>query len=154
MENKNYKVTFSSRPKPLFPGYRPLYKISLILIILKVNSNGGKASLLKLHLFSWALKSLENLETLKELVTSNFQKRILYFGIEPSLNRALNLAVGEGLVSMEGDKYAITSKGDAFVKRVISDPELFTSEKPVLNLIGKKINESRISQLKTFWKNA
>ena len=148
------KVTFKPRPIPLFSSYRPMYRIAQILLVLKLNSNGGKASLLKLHLFSWAFKSYENLVRLKDYVTSNFQNELLYFGIEPTLNRALNMAIGEGLISSNGVRYLITEKGEAFIKAVIQDNELFFQEKPILNLIGKRIDESKIAQLEKKWKNA
>lgn len=154
MSEPTFKITFKSRPKPLFPGYRPLYKISLILIILRLNSNKGKASLLKLHMFSWALKSQENLNTLKNYVSSNFEDKITYFGIEPSLNRALNLAIGEKLIYLDKDKYTLTPKGDEFIDKVLSDDELFVFEKPILKFIGTKISEARINRLKQMWKNA
>lgn len=91
---------------------------------------------------------------LSEFVTSNFQKKLLYFGIEPSLNRALDFAIGEGLISSDGYRYALTIKGDAFVQQIIQDRDLFTFEKQILLAIGKNINEKRITELENFWKNA
>jgi hypothetical protein len=150
----SFKITFTSRPVPLFPSYRPLYRISLMLLVLKLNSVGGKASLLKMHLFSWGFKSNDNLKKLAEFVTSNFQKKLLYFGIEPSLNRALDLAIGEGLISSDGYRYAITAKGEDFVSQLLKDDNLFILEKQILATIGKNINEKRITELENFWKNA
>jgi len=154
MADNSFKITFTSRPLSLFPSYRPMYRIAQILLVLKLNSVGGKASLLKLHLFSWAFKSSQNLAKLQDYVTLNFQSKLLYFGIEPSLNRALDFAIGEGLITSTGFRYTITDKGDEFIGKIISDNEVFMREKEVLNIIGKRINETKITQLENFWKNA
>ncbi|MCU0321724.1 MAG: hypothetical protein MUE72_04865 [Chitinophagaceae bacterium] len=153
MEN-NFKIIFKSRPIPIFPSYRPMYRIAQVLLVLKINSVGGKASLLKLHLFSWAFKSYDNLTLLKNFVLSNFQNKLLYFGIEPSLNRALNLAIGEGLISFDSAKYSITEKGENFVAEILKDKEIFLSERIVLDAIGKKLTEKEILKLEKLWKNA
>ena len=119
-------ATFSSKPSPVFPSYRPMLRVGQNLLVLKLNSYGSKASLLKLHLFSWGFKELKNLEAIQSFVMSNSQERIRFFGIEPTLNRALSL----------------------------NNRELFKTEKPFLSSIGKNPTESSLLQLQKFWKNA
>jgi hypothetical protein len=53
-------ITFHRKPIPVPPEYRPLYKIAQIVLALKLSCKKHKASLLQLHLFSWALKNQEN----------------------------------------------------------------------------------------------
>ena len=151
MENKF--ITFTERATPLYPNYRPMYKVSQILLILHYNGYAGKASLLKLHLFSWALKSDKNLEDLKLFVTSNYQNKLHFFGIESTLNRALNLAYAEKLVDFKNGSYSLLDKGKEFAESLDIDDELFVNEKSVLQLIGKKIPEKRINNLISQWKN-
>jgi len=150
---KNY-IVFTERPIPLYPSYRPMYKVSLILLILSINGYAGKASLLKLHLFSWALKSHKNLDALKEFVVTNYRKDLKFFGIELTLNRALNLAVAEKLISFHDDKYILLNKGTEFVNYLIQTQDLFIYEKQVLKVIGKKITEKKMDELLKYWKNA
>jgi hypothetical protein len=147
-------IVFEPKPISLFPSYRPMYRIAQILLILYMNCKEGKSSLLKLHLFSWGFKSEDNLDKLKLFVTSNFGSSIQYFGIEPSLNRALNFALGEELIGFDGNRYFIKEKGVAFVKLIINDKELFENEKPILKLIGKRIGENQVVKLEKRWKNA
>lgn len=154
MEEQLHHLTFTDRPISLYPSYRPMYKISLVLMILHYNGYGGKSSLLKLHLFSWALKSDKNLNALKEFVTSNFKKDIKFFGIELTLNRALNLAYAQKLISVEKGNYFLLEKGHEFVKAIIEDKELFVIEKQTLSFIGKKITEKKITELINHWNNA
>ena len=140
MTDLNNYIIFTERPIPLYPSYRPMYKVSLILLILSINGYAGKATLLKLHLFSWALKSTKNLDALKDFVVTNYRKDLKFFGIELTLNRALNLAIAE--------------KGGDFAKYLIQAPELFIYEKQILKLIGKKITDEKMDNLLKHWKNA
>ncbi|AIZ40347.1 hypothetical protein [Cellulophaga baltica] len=153
MEEKKY-ISFNERKTPLYPSYRPMYKVSQILLILYYNGYAGKASLLKLHLFSWALKSYENMNTLKEFVTSNYEQELHFFGIESTLNRALNLAYAEKLIDFDNGSYKLLEKGKTFAEEMIEDETLFTNEKQILSLIGKKIPEKIINNLINHWKNA
>jgi hypothetical protein len=151
---ENKYISFTEREMPLYFNYRPMYKVSQILLILYFNGYAGKASLLKLHMFSWALKSYENLNILKDFVTSNYQKKLQFFGIESTLNRALNLAYAEKLVDFDKGSYKLLEKGRTFVEQIIEDEALFVDEKQVLKLIGKKIPEKIINGLINQWKNA
>ncbi len=146
-------ITFEPKPIPIFPNYRPMYRVGQILLILHFNSIASKASLLKLHLFSWALNQDKNLQVLQQFVISKFKTRLQYFGIEPSLNRALNYGIAEGLIHFDGSKYQISEKGLKFLKLILEDEELFQNEKAVLQTIGKKISESKVVELKKSWEN-
>lgn len=151
---ENKYISFTEREMPLYVNYRPMYKVSQILLILYFNGYAGKASLLKLHMFSWALKSYENLNILKDFVTSNYQKKLQFFGIESTLNRALNLAYAEKLIDFDKGNYKLLDKGRKFVEQINKDESLFIDEKQVLKLIGKKIPEKIINGLINQWKNA
>lgn len=150
---ENKFISFTERATPLYPSYRPMYKVSHILMVLFYNGFGDKASLLKLHLFSWALKSTENLELLKEFATSNNKGKLRFFGIELTLNRALNLACAEKLIDFNNGSYSLLEKGKNFALLIEKDETLFIFEKQILKLIGKKITEKSINILINHWKN-
>jgi hypothetical protein len=152
-EVKN-KATFTSKPSPVFPSYRPMLRIGQNLLVLKLNSNGNKASLLKLHLFSWGFKELKNLGAIQSFVMSNSQERIRFFGIEPTLNRALSLAIYDGLIDFKKGMYILTSRGNLLAEKILNNPESFLAEKPLLISIGKNPTEYSLTQLQKFWKNA
>jgi hypothetical protein len=151
---ENKFISFTERKTPLYPNYRPMYKVAQILLILHYNGYAGKASLLKLHLFSWAMKSYENMNSLKEFVTSNYEQKLHFFGIESTLNRALNLAYAEKLIDFENGSYKLLNKGKLFADQIIEDETLFINEKQVLQLVGKKIPERIINNLVNHWNNA
>lgn len=131
-----------------------MYKVSLALLILHYNGYGGKASLLKLHLFSWALRAKENMGVLMDFVRSDYQTRLNFFGIESTLNRALNLAYAEELVDFNKNVYSLLPKGKNFVNEIEADEDLFFEEKKSLKSIGRGIPEKVINDLVKAWKNA
>lgn len=147
------KLSFTKRPIPLPAEYRPMYKIALIVMILKYCCRGESSNLLKLHLFSWALASEKNMEELRDYVISNFKTDFSVWGIEPALNRALQLAVAENICDIvSGKNYKLTEKGNKFFEMIKADRELFEIEKTFLTFIGKNhITDSRITAMTQKW---
>lgn len=147
------KLSFAKKPIPLPAEYRPMYKIALIVMILKYCCRGESSSLLKLHLFSWALASEKNMNELRGFVTSNFKTDFSVWGIEPALNRALQLAVAENICDLvNGKNYKLTEKGNIFFDMIKADKELFDIEKAFLTFIGKShITDTRITAITQKW---
>lgn len=154
MELYAEKITFSKKPISIPPEYRPSYTIGLIVLILKLCCQSSKSSLLKLHLINWALKSKENQESLRKFVHSNYTETSKTWGIEPSLNRALNYSVHEGICSISKGKYQLQEKGELFYSKIIEDTEYLNEEIEFLNFLGKrKITDNRIDSIYKKWKN-
>jgi hypothetical protein len=147
------KISFTQRPIPIPADYRPMYKIALIVLILRLCCRAETSNLLKLHLFSWALSSDKNISKLHEYVNSNFSSDFSVWGIEPALNRALQLAVAENICEViNGKNYKLTEKGIQFYEMINADSELFQKEKSFLVFIGKsKITDSRINAMSNQW---
>lgn len=147
------KLSFTKRPIPLPAEYRPMYKIALIVMTLKLCCRGESSTLLKLHLFSWAMASEKNMEELRAYVTNNFKTDFSVWGIEPALNRALQLAVAENICEIiQGKTYKLTEKGNKFYEMMKTDKELFKVEKLFLSFIGKNcITDSRITTMTKNW---
>lgn len=74
--------------------------------------------------------------------------KVIAWGVEPALNKALAYGIGEGLFTLHNDKYALTEKGHEFSKNINSANDLFQEEKIFLEYLGKKkINEEFITDL-------
>jgi|SRR6185437_5450332 len=147
------KLSFTKRPIPLPAEYRPMYKIAIIVIILKLCCRGETSTLLKLHLFSWALASQKHMKELNDFIRSNYTNEFSVWGIEPALNRALQLAVGENICEIVyGKNYKLTEKGNVFFELINGDKELFEIEKSFLSSIGKNhITDGRITAMTQKW---
>lgn len=148
------KLSFSKKPIPLPAEYRPMYKIAIIVLILKYCCRGESSSLLKLHLFSWALTSEKNMTELRDYITTNFTSDFSVWGIEPALNRALQLAVAENICELiQGKNYKLSVKGNRFFQMIEEDTGLFGIEKSFLSFIGKnKLTDNRINAMTQKWK--
>lgn len=146
------KLEFHRKKSSVLPDLRPMYKISTILIILKLCCTGEKSSLLKLHLFNWALLDTKKLNMLE---TSADKKELLLgvWGIDPALNMALHYSLGEGLVcKLNNGSYKLTRKGDDFI--IGSDlPTLLDGKVAVLKRISKRISEKMVTESANRWKN-
>tara|TARA_R110002033_G_scaffold160965_1_gene197428 strand:+ start:1407 stop:1880 length:474 start_codon:yes stop_codon:yes gene_type:complete len=148
------RITFSKKPISIPPEYRPSYTIGLIVLILKICCQSSKSSLLKLHLINWALKSDENKISLKKFVLSNYTESSKTWGIEPSLNRALNYSIHEGICSIIDGKYQLEEKGELFYQKIIENSEYLNEEIDFLKFLGKrKVTDSRIDSIYKKWKN-
>jgi len=147
------KLSFTQRPIPIPADYRPMYKIALLVLILRLCCRAEISTLLKLHLFSWALTSDKNSVKVRDYVTSNFKSDFSVWGIEPALNRALQLAIAENICEVvNGKNYKLTEKGFRFYEMINADKELFDKEKTFLGFIGKNtITDSRINAMSKQW---
>tara|TARA_R110002167_G_scaffold234711_1_gene439999 strand:- start:12296 stop:12745 length:450 start_codon:yes stop_codon:yes gene_type:complete len=145
------KLHFDRKAMPVIPEHRPMYKICQILLILKLSSIGGKSSLIRLHLFNWALKD----EKRKHVLMISADKKELSFGvwgIDPSLNMALNYANSEGLIGLNNSGYKLSIKGSEFLLK-FKIMELFEDDSKILTTIGKKITEKMVTDVAQRWKN-
>ncbi|MGL6170565.1 MAG: hypothetical protein ACRC1S_01515 [Vibrio sp.] len=144
------KLIFNRKKSAVIPELRPMYKIGKLLLILKLCCSGGKASLLKLHLFNWAMLEPQRM---KALQVSAEKKELLVgvWGIDPSLNMALSYATSEGLLArISNGAYQLTAKSESFIagSKLI---ELFDSEAKELKVIAKKITETMVSNAAKRW---
>lgn len=144
-------MRFQKRPIAISADYRPMFKISQVALVLFLCCRERKASLLKLHLFSWALKSPENMEVIFKVLQKSRADMAHTWGLEPSLNRALKFGIAENIFEIEKESYALSNKGEVLVKKILKDPEVFREEIAFLTLIGQKISESKVLDISKNW---
>ncbi len=144
------KLSFHRRPMPIFAEYRPMYKMSLILLVLLLSSRGGKSSFLRLHLFNWALKDDKRKSLL--LKSSKDKKLDLnIWGFDPSLNIAVQFSLAEKLVERDGSSIIMTSLGKEYTKRLF-ETKIMNDEASFLVSLGKEITESMVSKASESWR--
>ena len=144
------KLSFCRKKSAVIPELRPMYKVGKILLILKLGCTGGKASLLKMHLFNWAMLDPQRLQAL-QLSAEKKELLIGVWGIDPSLNMALSYATSEGLLTRTTNgSYQLTAKSEHFILET-KLLELFDTETNELNIIAKKITETMVTQAAKRW---
>jgi len=140
------KLTFNPKPQPLPASLRPVYRIALIIFVLKNNCRGNTASLLKLQFFNWILKS----KFMQKFIDDNMTiKRVFTLDLihlDPMVNLALKYAFAENLISVtKNSKYILTEKGYEFADLILQDEQLVLGkERELLIRIGKRISEVRL----------
>lgn len=144
------KVEFNRKKTSVLPELRPLYKIASILLILKLCCSGSKSSLLKLHLFNWAL--LDESRMLKLEKSAEMKMLIMgVWGIDPSLNMALNYAVSEGLVErLNNGAFKLSNKGNEFIDKAEVMPQ-FDVKVASLSKVSKRITEKMVVDAAKRW---
>jgi hypothetical protein len=76
------KLIFNRKKASVIPELRPMFKIGKLLLILKLCCSGGKASLLKLHLFNWAMLEPQRMKAL-QLSAEKKELVLGVWGIDP-----------------------------------------------------------------------
>jgi hypothetical protein len=140
------KLTFNPKPQPLPASLRPVYRIALIIFVLKTNCRGNTGSLLKLQFFNWILKSKFMQEFIDDMMTIQRVFTIDLIHLDPMVNLALKYAFAENLISVtDNSKYILTEKGYKFADRILQDEEVVLGEeRKLLIRIGQRISEVRL----------
>lgn len=134
---------------PIFAEYRPLYKIAQILLVLYLSSRGGKSTLIRLQLFNWVLKDNCRSEILINASESG-DLNVSVWGLDPSLNSAIQFALAEHLVERYSNGIKITKHGKEYAEKIKND-EGFQDTVTFLSKVEKGITESMILQISESW---
>jgi hypothetical protein len=143
----NTEFVFRQRPEAIPGDLRPIWRIGLVLLMLYMASRGGKSSFGKLHVLNWALRSQEGRKVLLDILERRLSPGTVIVRIEPSLNRAVDLAHGECLVKRNKVGIELTSQGQAEAKRILEQKDIYLQEKEFLNAAGKRVTEKLVKEL-------
>lgn len=142
-------LKFTPRPNPVLPEHRPLYKIAQLLLILS-KSRQKKSSLLRLHLFNWALKSEGGIRLLQQAAQRNALS-LLTWGFDPAVSIALRYALAENLVSQISTGYQLEPKGQLFLNQALQHEDAFVVERDVLEKVSNGITEKMVETIAKDW---
>lgn len=125
---------------------RPVYRIALIVLVLKTNCRGNTASLLKLQFFNWVLKSSSLEKLIEDRLTHQSVFTLELIHLDPMVNLALKYAFADNLVSVTNNsKYKLTEKGAKFADRILQDEQsVLAEEQELLLRIGQRVSEVRL----------
>ena len=101
---------------------------------------------LRCWLFYFA--AVESRRTLLDVLEERVHPDRAIVRFDPALNRALDLAKGEGLVEqLGGDRFHITTKGQLFAEKVFEDSDCMKTEKWFLDEVRGRMTEARVTRL-------
>jgi hypothetical protein len=106
-----------------------------------------------MHLLSDVLKSDERMSRLGSIIGPDFVKKADRWNLEPTMNRALQLAVAEKICSFSTStrKYSLEYKGREFLLSIMKEPDAFEKEKRFLYALGKKITDTQVQEIARNW---
>lgn len=144
-------IVFDAKPDAVPYNCRISYKVTQICLIMRICGYGNVCSLIKLHMISFALISRENMRSLIEFADGIGSAPIVRF--DPSVNRALTYAIGYGLIRRQQNaKYKLTDRGKLLAEQIKAVGDLMVVEIGDLNLLSKKLTESKVEEIVDRWR--
>lgn len=139
---------FTKRPISISADLRPGWRIGVIVLLLKKCCRQQRSSFGKLHVLNWAIRTTESRKMLLNVVSGNIVPGVPLVRIEPSLNRAVDFALGERLVRrLSGDKIELTPSGLILANEIDSTIGIFHIEKIFMDEIAQRLTEAIVSRM-------
>lgn len=139
---------FNKRPIAIAADLRPVWRIGVTLLLLRICCRQNRSSYGRLHLLSWAVRTEKTRADFLSTIEGTSQPDTLLVRIEPSLNRAVNLAIGEELLkSVTGDRIELAPKGLAMADTMLTYEGLFEVEKAFFTRIRGDVTEELVGRL-------
>lgn len=145
----NVPFSFTRKPRSIPPDLRTDWRIAVLLLILYY-SRSHKASLKKVNVINWAIRSTENRNLLLEYLLNKIHPNDLFIRFEPGIIRAIDFAKGYELIKVEDGesiKLTLTDKGTKIAKKIDSFDNCFVIEREFLRKIGPHALEKNINAL-------
>lgn len=136
------RIIFSQKKISIPTDLRPMYKISLILMMLKINGYSKKLSYLQIQYLNWVIKHKEKIEKLN---LSNDELPFDNIRLDPFIDIAIEYSIGENLIKLtKQGKLELSIKAEAFINKIIKE-KLLKDEYTILKDIGsRKITDEKI----------
>lgn len=150
IDTPELKTNFLFRDRPLaIPGdLRPAWRIGLLVLLIRHCCRGGKTSIARLHVLNWAMRSKRNKTDLEAAIGGDFRPERLIVRFDPFLNRALDFAIGEGLIYLEGGKSVVlTPDGVTFANELDHEESLYKTEKQFIVSLKQRLTETLVNQM-------
>lgn len=143
----NVPFTFSRRPQSIPPDLRPKWRVAMLLLVL-YHSKSNQASLMKLHVLNWAIRTPESRRRFLSYIKGRGSPEDVIIRFEPGLNLAIDFARGEGLIKIEkADKIKLTDYGLNIALQIDIINDGFVDERNFLMEVKPFVNENNIKNL-------
>jgi len=138
---------FNDRPTPVPADLRAEWRVPLLLLIVK-SCWGNRAPLHQVQALAWAAIFEENRKDFMRAFRGESDPVALLIRYDPAVIRAINLAVGLGLLAwLSTNRITLTEEGQATLDRVLAKEGVFTDERTFLASFGGRIPMNRINQM-------
>ena len=139
--------TFTRRPEPLPPDLRPNWRVAMLLLLLR-SCRSEKASLEKLHVLNWAIRTPESRRRFLAYVKGNGNPDDVIIRFEPGLNYAIDFARGDGLIKIEkGKRVKLTDHGSSIAQQIDRNRDCMVEERRFFEEVKLFVLEKDIKTL-------
>lgn len=146
MNDKSIKVTINNKPYPIPVEMRPLWRIGLVILIVKrMNTLKKTVDLKKLNVMLWMLIRSHNWENFKLFLTNNNQTAP-FITSDQANYIAIELAFNKELIKFNEDKIITTKNGDLFFNFIIEN-SIFSNELNFINQNSLAFTNVKIDQI-------
>lgn len=136
---------FVRQPVPVPASLQPERRVPLVLLLV-AKSHGSGASWKGLQLLNWVVRSPNHAEVLLALRKGRDIPDRPVVRIEPALDRALDLAVGLGLLEQRAARvFRLTDAGRKVVTE-LNESNAFVREREVLDQLQGKVTRTQVAQ--------
>ncbi len=145
---------FTKRPAAIHPDLRPLRRVVILLLLIDA-CRASVANLEQLHVLDWAIRNAESRQRLLEFLLGIRAPEAAIVRFDPSLDRAVCLAVGADLVSVAQKsrngkglpdfRISITPQGRKALDGLA--PDTLPIERAFLRSLPNRLTQSDVSAL-------
>ncbi len=142
-------MTFTRRPTSVPPDLRPEWRLPLLLLIVR-HCRGQTASREQLSILNSAILRPESRRALLAALGGRLTPETPIAQFEPALDRAIDRAVGLGLLIVNAhDRLELTTVGRTVLRTLDSDDNLFVNERELLKSLPKALSQATIRKALT-----
>lgn len=146
MNNKSIKISINNKPYPVPVEMRPLWRIGLVVLIVKrMNLLKKSVDLKKLNVTLWMLIRSHDWKIFQIFLNSN-STNPPFITSDQANYIAIELAFNKELIKFDDEKIITTKNGDIFFNSIIEN-SIFSKELNFINQNATSLTNVKIDQI-------
>lgn len=133
----------SDRKEFISGDLQPIWRVSLLLLILYLTGRDNKASRNKVHLVNWTLKNPAHASSYSNYVDGNGTRP--FINLDPALDKAIDYAMYSKLLTNRSNRLQLTASGKQIALK-LEQEKLFVNEKAILSKMKKLLTEANVKK--------
>lgn len=138
--------TFKDRGTVIPSDRRPVWRMTLVVCLLRHCSRGQKSSLVRLHILDWAMRNTEGRQQLMAFIDGEIMLRYICVRYDPALLRAVLIGEAEQILKIVGKSVKLLSVGQTLAREVEKSKTILTRELEFMKVLGKNFTEKKADQ--------
>lgn len=134
----------SNRKEFISCELRPVWRIALLVLIIKLVGRANKASRNKIHLVNWALKKSEHVDSYISYTQQITNKRP-FINLDPAMDKAIDYALYSKLVTVDNNRVTLSETGTELVNQLIKS-DAFEVEKSIFKSMKPDLSEDKVTK--------